>query len=274
VKTLPSAARLLAAGLLFLALAAPGSAKPPKAAKKASAQAEKGAPDAEQGSAQAPGLIEPDTQLIDIPTAGILDVGGFATQTRFFSQGGVLQWLNFGVIHRVNIGASLNVEKLIGTDSPVQLTRPELQLKFRFYDGDRIIPAFAVGYDGQGYLYNRPDKRYNQRQRGMYLSGTQEIGLPGLQAHAGMNISDFDSNAIFGFLGLSLDLRDRAALIAEWDNIQNYVDSRVNLGLKVYLAPNAYVSFSVRGVGQGGTYSDGVSRGAERIFQFKYTGNF
>jgi len=229
---------------------------------------------AEEEALRQPSLLEPDTQLIDVPTAGILDVGGFSTQTRFFSQGGVLEWINFGVVHRVNLGASMNVEKLIGTGSPVQLTRPELQIKFRFYDGDRIIPAFAVGYDGQGSLYNRPDKMYNQRQRGMYVGGTQEIGLPGLQAHAGMNISDFDSNAIFGFLGLSLDLRDKVALISEWDNLHDFSESRVNLGIKVYLTPNAHLGFSVRGVGQGGDYSNGVSRGAERIFQFKYSGNF
>jgi len=270
----PVATQLLAACLLIPALAAPAAAKPRLAAQSSPARAEKSAPDSGAGPGEAPSLIEPDTQLIDVPTAGILDVGGFATQTRFFSQGGVLQWLNFGVVHRVNIGASLNVQKLVGTDSPVQLTRPELQLRFRFYDGDRVIPAFAVGYDGQGYLYNRPDKMYNQRQRGLYLTGTQEIGLPGLQGHAGMNISDFDSNAIFGFLGLSFDMRDRAAVIAEWDNIHNYSESRVNLGLKVYVAPNAYVCFAVRGVGQGGAYSDGVSRGPERVFQFKYTGNF
>ncbi|MBI5243986.1 MAG: hypothetical protein HY922_09970 [Elusimicrobia bacterium] len=267
----PRIPKLLVAALLVFSAAAPTLAK----SKKAPVKAGQGAPreDGEAAGRQ-PSLLEPDTQLIDVHTAGILDVGGFSSQTRFFSQGGVLEWLNFGIVHRLNIGASMNVEKLIGTVSPVQLTRPELQVKFRFYDGDRIIPAFAVGYDGQGYLYNRPDKRYNQRQPGMYLSGTQEIGLPGLQAHAGMNISDFDSNAIFAFMALSLNIQDKVTLMTEWGNINDFFDSRVNMGLKVYVTPNAYVSFAARGIGQCGEYSNGVARKAERIFQFKYTGSF
>lgn len=263
--------KLAVAALLFFFATAPAIAK----SKKAPAKAAPGAPEeGGEASGKQPSLLEPDTRLIDAHTAGILDVGGFSSQTRFFSRGGVVEWLNFGIVHRVNLGASMNVEKLIGTDSPVQLTRPELQVKFRFYDGDRIIPAFAIGYDGQGYLYNRPDKRYDQRQPGMYLTGSQEIGLPGLQGHAGMNISDFDSNAIFGFLGLSYNIQDKVTLMAEWGNINDFFDSRVNMGLKVYVTPSAYVSFAARGIGQCGEYSNGVARKAERVFQFKYTGSF
>ncbi|MEK9145062.1 MAG: hypothetical protein AAB339_05585, partial [Elusimicrobiota bacterium] len=78
---------------LFLLLGLSGSlawGKPARAVKRAA----EGAP--ETGRQGVESLIEPDTQLIDVPTAGILDVGGFATQTRFFSEGGILEWLNFG----------------------------------------------------------------------------------------------------------------------------------------------------------------------------------
>ncbi|MFA6092476.1 MAG: hypothetical protein WCU88_12600 [Elusimicrobiota bacterium] len=266
--------RLLLLALLSI-LAAPPSLfartrKTPRTAKAGAAAVEE--PERRFDNLDSP--IEPDTDLIDVPTAGILDVGGFATQTRFFSEGGVMEWLNFGVVHRVNLGASMNVDRLIGTGSPIQLTRPDLQLKFRFYDGDHAIPAFAMGFDGQGYLYNRQEKRYNQRQRGVYLVGSQEIVWPGLQGHAGINISDFDSNALFGFLGASLNIQDKVVFMAEWDNLNNYIDSRLNLGMKVYVTPNAHIGFSARGVGQGGNFSNGVSRGPERVFQFKYSGNF
>lgn len=219
-------------------------------------------------------LNQPDTDLIDVPTAGILDYGGYSSRTRFFSNGGVMEWLSFGVFQRVNLGASMNVEKLLGTASPVKVTRPDLQLKLRAYDGDATIPAVAVGFDGQGYLYNRKDLKYNQRQRGLYVMGTQEIRFPGLEAHAGMNISDFDSDSIFGTLAVSYNVRDKVLVMAEWDNINNYMDSRVNMGLRAYVTPAFHLDFAARGIGQGGDYSDGVSRGAERIVMFKYTGNF
>jgi hypothetical protein len=220
------------------------------------------------------GLLLPDTQLIDIPTAAVSDHGGFSSKTRFFSNGGVVEYLSFGVYPRLNLGASVNIDGVIGNRPPVRLVRPELQVKYRFYDGDRLIPAFAVGFNGQGYLYNKEDKRYNQRQHGLYFIGSQEVGLPGLLAHAGMSISDFDSNDLGGFLALSANIQDRLMPMIEWDNINNFVESRYNMGLRFFIMPNFHFDFALRGIGQGGKYSDGVVRGPERIVQFKYTGNF
>ena len=219
-------------------------------------------------------LLSPDTELIDMPTAAVVDYGSFATRTRFFSNGGVLEWLSFGVFQRLNIGASLNVDRLLGTQTPVQITRPDLQVKFRFYDGTTILPALAVGFDGQGYMYNRIDHRYDQRQRGLYLVGSQEIGIPGLQANAGINIPDFDNNPVAGFMGASYNIQDQVLIMAEWDNIANFPDSRLNTGFRVYITPNFSVDFAARTIGQGGKYTNGVERGAERIVQLKYTGSF
>lgn len=253
----------------LIAFSAPASAQEPDGKPPAGAAASP----SPSGSPRA-SLLSPDTDLIDLPTAGVLDHGGFSSRARFFSRGGVAEWLSFGVYPRVNIGGSLSVDELLGTGSPVKVARPELQVKGRVFDGDRVIPAFAVGFDNQGWLYNRVDKRYNQRQRGLYFVGTQEIGVPGLQAHGGMNISDFDSSFVFGFLGTSLNVSDKVLLMAEWDNIRNYRDSRVNMGLRVYITPNFGFDFAGRGIGQGGNYSNGVSRGAERVVQFKYIGSF
>lgn len=254
--------------LLAVSLAAPAAAQKRMRSGKA-----EGAPPEEEGG-RPRGLLPPDTELVDTPTAAALDVGGFASRTRFFNRGGALEWLGFGVYPRVNLGASLHVDQLLGTGSPVQLTRPELQVKWRFFDGDRLIPAFALGFDGQGTFYNRPIKRYNNRQRGLYVVGSQEIGLPGLQAHAGMNISDFDSNGVFGVMALSLNLYDRVKIMAEWDNIQDFFESRLNFGLRFYINPSFHGDFALRSVGQGGTFSDGIPRGPERIAQFKFTGHF
>lgn len=230
---------------------------------------EGGEPPAE-GSA----LLQPDTDLIDVPTAGILDYQGFSSRTRFFSSGGVLEWGSFGVFQRLNIGASLNIDKLVGTASPVQLTRPDLQVKLRLYDGDRVIPAVAMGFDGQGTLYNRPAKNWNQRQRGLYFVGSQEVVLAGLQVHGGLNISDFDSNAVFGSMAADYNVQDKILIMAEWDNVQDFYDSRFNAGLRIFVTQAFRLDFAVRGIGQGGEFANGVSRGAERIVQFKYTGNF
>ena len=109
---------------------------------------------------KAENIVLPDTELIDIPTAGILDYYGFQVKTRAYSNGGVLTALNFGVLERLNLGAAMAVDKFIGSDSPIKMRRPEIQVKFRFFDGGYYIPAAALGYDGQGYYYDSVTKKY------------------------------------------------------------------------------------------------------------------
>ena len=118
------------------------------------------------------------------------------------------------------------------------------------------------------------EKIYHNRQRGFFLVGTQELGLPGLQVHPSLNISDFNSNSIFGCVPLSYNIKDKATVLFEWDNINNINDSRVNAGLRVHLTSGLHIDFAVRGIGQGGWYADGSPRGPERVIQMKYTGNF
>lgn len=219
-------------------------------------------------------LLSPDTDNIDTPTAAVLDYGGYSSRSRFFAKGGILEYIDFGVFQGLNLGASLTMDGIVGNDRTVRLRAPNAQVKYRFYDGDGAIPAFAVGYDGQGYDYNYIDKRYNNRQRGFYIVGSEELGVPGLEVHPSVNISDFDTNSFFGAIPLTLDIRDKVKLIAEWDNINNFHDSRFNAGARAYLTPNFHVDFAVRAIGQGGMYSNGDSRGPERIVQLRYSGNF
>ena len=268
------AAVLLAAsaGLGGRALAQPADEafKPVRIRPKKAAPAASAAPSA----APSEGLNAPEVGLIDAPTAAVLDHGGYSSQTRFYSHGGLLEYASFGVYPRLNLGASLAVNGLIGNDTTVRVRPPEVQVKLRFYDGDRFLPALGVGYDGQGFDYSATEKRYHDRKRGFYVVATQELGLPGLQAHPSFNISDFDSNSIFGSIPLSYNIRDKASVLFEWDNISNFSDSRVNAGLRVHLTPGLNLDFAVRRIGQGGSFADGSSRGPERIVQLKYSGNF
>lgn len=260
------------AALVFAALLTAG---PVLAADPAPASAEKPVKIKAKGSKSSDGgLLAPDTDNIDAPTTGVLDYGGYAARSRFFAKGGILQYVNFGVFQSLNLGASLTMDGIVGNDRTVRLRAPTVQVKYRFYDGDRMIPSFAVGFDGQGYDYNNTDHRYNHRQRGFYVVASQELGVPGLELHPSMNISDFDSNAFFGSLPLSYNIMDKAKLMLEWDNINNFTDSRLNGGLRAYLTPHFHIDFAVRGIGQGGNFPNGDSRGPERIVQLRYSGNF
>jgi len=274
---------VLCLGLSGQALAAdPPSASPSASSSAPSSSGSSAAPvkikpkkSADSDSSNsAGGLIAPDPDLIDTPTAAVLDYGGYAARSRFYSGGGVLQYVSFGVYQGVNIGGSLAVDGLVGSGQTVRMRAPNAQVKWRFYDGDRFLPSLAVGYDGQGYDYDSTSERYNERQRGFFLVGTEELGVPGLQAHPSFNVSDTNTNSIYGALPLSYNIKDKVLLMAEWDNISNFYDSRINMGLRVYMTPHFDVDFAVREIGAGGSFSNGDSRGPERIVQLKYSANF
>lgn len=231
-------------------------------------------PKARASRAASAGGVQPETEVIDAPTTAVLDNYGFSSRSRFYSQGGILQYLSFGVYPGVNLGASAAIDGLIGDERHVRMRAPNVQVKYRFFEGDSELPSLAVGFDGQGYRWNSLIRRFNQRQRGFYLVATKEIGVPGFQFHPSFNISDFDSNAIFGSLPFSLNIRDKATVLMEWDNINDWSASRLNLGLRAHLTPRFNVDFAVRALGAGGFYSDGVPRGPERIVQLRYAHNF
>ncbi|MCG2727001.1 MAG: hypothetical protein L6420_12270 [Elusimicrobia bacterium] len=220
-------------------------------------------------------IIVPDTVLIDMPTAGILDYYGFLIKTRFFNDGGIVGNLNFGVMERLNLGASMNIEKFIGSDSDVKMVRPEIQVKFRFFDGGYYTPALALGYDGQGYFYDKNQKKYMEKGRGLFVVGSKEFGMPNLVFHGGLNVSDFDDNYVFGFLAMNYTLEDQVSFILEYDNFFHSGDpSRTNIGTRFYITPYFQLDLALREFGKNIVFSNGAKRKSERIVQMSYTTSF
>ena len=220
-------------------------------------------------------IILPDTSIIDIPTSGIIDYYGFNFKTRFYTQGGVLTYLNFGVMERLNLGASFMIDSLIGANSPVRMRRPEMHVKFRFYDGGIYLPSLALGYDGQGYYYDRDLKKYMEKGKGLYLVGSREVLFPGFIGSAGFNIPDFDDNYLFAFLGISYTIEDKLALLAEYDNLfHSDSKERFNIGSRIYITPSFNLDIAIRELGSNDKFSNGWSRKPERIIQLKYNTSF
>jgi hypothetical protein len=267
--------RLRAPGLLALFAAAAALAASPARADDSTVSSPKIRSKPAASSTPSDSTLQPDTDVVDAPTSSVLDYGGYSTRSRFYSDGGLLEYVSFGVYPGVNLGASAAIDGLIGNEKEVRVRAPAAQIRWRFYDGSEYAPSLAVGYDGQGYLYSQANHWFNERQRGAYVVASKEIGAPGLDIHPSINVSDFNSNAVFGSLPLTYNIRDKAEILAEWDNIGDRAsDSRVNLGLRVFVTPSLDVDFAVRSVGTGGYFSDGQPRGPERIVQIKYTGNF
>ncbi len=205
-------------------------------------------------------------ELIDVPTAEVLDRYGFDSSFRFYSDGGMLAKTHFGVFPRLNVGFGLDVDGFVGNDA-IDLHKPTLNVRYRFFDGQRNLPALALGYDGQGFFYNKETDKYDQREKGLYLAGSGEIIVPDLSLHAGINVYDFSNDHVYGFMGLRYLYRDMVSFNAEWDNIRVGRDSRLNAGFGWWITPSFSVEFAARDLGA-------ASRDPERIVRLVYTGGF
>lgn len=208
----------------------------------------------------------PVIDLIDVPTAEVMDRYGYDASFRFYSGGGMLTKTSFGVFPRLNVGFGLDAEGFIGNEA-VDLNKPTLNVRFRFFDGQRNLPALALGYDGQGLFYDDDADKYHQREKGLYLAGSGEVVVPDLSLHGGINIYDFKEDHLYGFVGLRYLYIDRLGFTLEWDNIRVTRDSRLNAGMEFWVTPSFAVEFAGRDL-------TGPGRDSERIVRLTYSGGF
>lgn len=220
--------------------------------------------------------ISMETQLVDVPTAQVLDRYQASFLTRAYAHGSMMETIEFGVFPRVNLGVSFAAHELIGSSSSIKVLSPDFQAKWKIFDGDLYLPAIAIGYDGRRYgygyknrVYTYPidkNKKYMDDRKGGYIALSREIIIPGLDASAGLNFADFDWEEMYFFTGMSYVFKDMIGLVAEWDNIRNIRDSRLNMAARFYLHPSLSFDAGVRRIGRGDE--------SERIIQFRYVGNF
>lgn len=234
-------------------------------------------PQAQAAKAQPIGPSRPVAlyNVIDSPNAEVLDYGSFAFTTRFLRKGGLLPSIAFGVFQRLMIGASWELDNYVG-HGKIDLQRPELQMKFRFFDGQGALPAAAVGYDSQGYIWDDGRKEYLQEKRGLYLTFTREMFTRGLEWTAGGNISDFERDALRGFISASwVAPGGGIGLFAEYDNIRNVKWNRLNAGATLFLSPFIQMGFHVRDILGDGTYQNSSEpRRPERTIDIRYLTSF
>lgn len=208
----------------------------------------------------------PQPMIIDVPTATVLDKYQASFLTRAYANGSIMESLDFGVFPQVNIGLSLAAYELVGNSEYIKVLDPDFQVKWKLFEGSLYLPAIAIGYDGRRYGYNRLTKEYLDDRKGGYLTMTREIFTPGFQTSLGVNLSDFDRHDIFFFMGFSWQIKDWAALLAEWDNVNDVRHSRLNVGARISLSPVLSLSAAVRRIGRGDEN--------ERVMQLFYVTNF
>lgn len=214
-----------------------------------------------------PAMIE----IVDVPTADVVDHYGYNVSFRFGKDGRLQSKTAFGIFPRLNLGFGFDAERVIGTGNG-RLNNPTLNVKFRLFDGKRALPALAIGFDAQGYNFNKVLDEYEQQEKGLYAAATKEILVPNLIFNIGVNHFDFDKgNSTRGFFGLAYTYAHTIGLLFEWDHATDYDERRINFGGRYFVTPVFVVDLIGRNVPIGPTRSD---RETERIVRLGYTGSF
>ncbi len=203
---------------------------------------------------------------IDTPTTEVLDYGSYHLGFRLFSDGGILTRMNFGVFKIVNLGIGWEVDKVIGAQNMV-VGPPALYLKVKPFNGGMILPALALGYDGQGYFWNKDAREFTQKEKGIFVVMGREYFVPGLELSFGANMNDFTTNKVFGFTSASLNIEDDFYFLAEYDNVNNFPDARLNAGIRFFVAPAVGIDIAARDI-------VGAGRVVERVVAINYSGKF
>jgi hypothetical protein len=218
------------------------------------------------------------TELVDTPTAEVIDYYATQMNFRFYANGGILSRVGFGVFKGLNIGFSLDVDKLVGTSNP-ELRQPALNLKYRLFDGAQQIPAIAIGYDGQGYNYNSSTSSYLEKEKGLYLVFSMETVAKGLEFHIGTNVNfvkedNKDKAKGYGFIGFDYTIETNeykmCSFMFEYDNLfQSYKENRFNAAIRMFPAPNLSIDLAARNI-----VSPKPDVASERLLKVSYQGKF
>ncbi len=209
--------------------------------------------------------------VIDTPTADVVDHYGYNVGFRFGREGNLQAKTAFGVFPRLNIGFGLDGDNVIGVGDP-DANPPTINVKLRVFDGKKALPALAIGYDGQGYAYDDEEDEYSQKEMGLYLVASKEIFVPDLMFNVGGNIYDFDKgDSATAFTSFTYTYEQMLGFLLEYHYLTDWHEKRLNYGLRAYITPVFTVDFCGRYIPKG----PGIdTHETERIVRLGYTGSF
>ena len=168
------------------------------------------------------------TELIDCPTAGILQKGEVKFPISIFDKGGVSFGAGVGVLPKLMFGIQYGGEYIIGDSIPEWDSYPGVFVKYRIFDESPKLPAIAIGFDSRGfgtYTDSLSDgteiNRFAIKSKGFYAVVSRNFHFLGnLGLHGGVSYStewdDNDDNLNF-FVGLDKSINQHITLLVEYD---------------------------------------------------------
>ena len=186
--------------------------------------------------------------VMDTPTAKIIEYGSYEVDFKLFREGGVVPKLFFGVFNFLNLGISWEIQRFLG-DLQAKPAVPALHARIQIYAGNMAFPAVAFGYDGQGYIHkvDEANDRYHQEPKGIYFVIGREMFAPGVFMNAGINSNTLRDGEVYGFVNMTVELGSESFLfMSEIDNINVLPETRINFGLRIVLSEDVIVDLMIR----------------------------
>lgn len=213
------------------------------------------------------------TYVIDIPAHGVLSYGSYEFGFKFFDKGNIVANVDFGVFKFLDVGLSWELDRFVGNDN-IKVAAPALNIRAEVYEGSMIFPGISVGYNGQGTFVDTSIKGgFVQMARGLYLVSAREILFEGFMLNAGVNVNDFSTVKIYGFISTMLTaIKDLAYFMAEYDHIHYFSDARLNCGVRISLSENVDVDCIVKDCF--GKNNDTMRLTNERVLRISHSGKF
>lgn len=160
-------------------------------------------------------------QLIQCPTAGILQKGEASMKMELYKNDGLIVGARVGLFPGFMFGVSYGAEGVVGNQKPNWHSRVEFMAKYRVFDETKSIPAFAVGFSSEGHgVYYSELKRYDIKSKGFYAVASKNWMLLGnLGTHFGTNFSleNKDNKNMDFFVGIDKTIGGRITLLGEYD---------------------------------------------------------
>lgn len=200
-------------------------------------------------------------QLIDMPTAGIMERGSVGITTELLPFGTLIAKIEAGIFDNISIGLSYGGSNIIGSGKPEWYPFPPgVNFRFRAMDETVLLPSLTLGFDTQGKgEYFKDQKRFAIKAPGIFAAASKNFALLGyLSLHGTINytvLEDKDGdNFVNLMLGMEKTLGSSFSVLVEYnfalnDNSTNqFGDGKgyMNFGIRWSIAPGVTAGFDLR----------------------------
>jgi len=160
--------------------------------------------------------------LIDIPTAGVLEKGYVGVSLEVMPFGVLISKIEVGVFENLCLGISYGGSNIIGSGKISGYKLPGVNIRGRLFNETEVLPAITLGFDSQGKgEYNRGLNRYQIKSPGLFVASSKNFDFYGyFSIHGIINYSlesednDKDLNIAVGF---EKTLGTKISVIGEYD---------------------------------------------------------